>query len=87
MTSLRITSIQANPNVQNTDTLSITIPMTNRMKVEDKPENTITSYVRSIEKLVRFHGLIHPKQLDIDEVLDFLVSLIEINRKYIKNKL
>ena len=47
------------------------------MKVEDKSEQTIKSYVRAIDRLIRFHGLIHPKELDIDEVLDFLVSLTE----------
>jgi len=47
------------------------------MKVEDKSEQTIKSYVRAVDLLVRFHGLIHPKELDIDEVLDFLVSLTE----------
>jgi len=47
------------------------------MKVEDKSEQTTKSYVRAIDRLVRFHGLIHPKELDIDEVLDFLVPLTE----------
>ena len=51
--------------------------MINRMKVEDKSEQTIKSYVWAIDRLIRFHGLIHPKELDIDEVLDFLVSLTE----------
>ena len=45
MTNLRNDSVQPNPNVQNTDILSITMPMINRMKVEDKSESTITSYV------------------------------------------
>ena len=69
--------VQAYPNVQNTDILSITLPMINRMKVEDKSDQTITSYVRAVERLVRFHGLIHPRDLDIDEVLDFLVQYQE----------
>jgi site-specific recombinase XerD len=77
MTSLETALVQASPNVQNTDILSITMPMINRMKVEDKSEQTITSYVRAVERLVRFHDLIHPKDLDIDEVLDFLVSITE----------
>lgn len=72
--------VQAESNVQNQDILSITIPMINRMKVEEKSEQTIKSYVRAVEKLVRFHGVIHPKDLDIDEVLDFLVSLNEKNQ-------
>ena len=80
MTNLRNASVQANPNMQNTDTLSITIPMITRMKVEDKSENTIICYVRTVEKLVRLHGLIHPKKLDIDEVLVCLASLTEINQ-------
>jgi len=54
------------------------------MKVEDKSEQTIKSYVRAIDRLIRFHGLIHPKELDIDEVLDFLVSLTE-HRKVKEN--
>jgi len=33
--------------------------------------------MRAIDRLIRFHGLIHLKELDIDEVLDFLVSLTE----------
>lgn len=69
--------VQANPNVQNTDILSITLPMINRMKVEDKSPQTIKSYVRAVERLVRFHDLIHPRDLDIDEVIDFLVCLQE----------
>ena len=47
------------------------------MKVEDKSEKTIKSYVRAVDRLVRFHRLTHPKELDIHEVLDFLVSLTE----------
>jgi site-specific recombinase XerD len=77
MNTLKPASVQAKPNVQKTDILSITIPMINRMKVEDKSDQTIKSYVRAVERLVRFHDLIHPRELDIDEVLDFLVSLIE----------
>lgn len=65
--------VQAQSKVQKTDVLSITLPLINRMKVEEKSEKTITSYVRSVERLVRFHGLVHPRQMDIDEVLDFLV--------------
>lgn len=80
MTHFNNANVQAYPNVQNTDILSITLPMINRMKVEDKSEKTITAYVRAVERLVRFHGLIHPKELDIDEVLDFLVSLSEIDQ-------
>ena len=47
------------------------------MKVEDKSEQIIKSYVRAVDRLVRFHRLTHPKELDIHEVLDFLVSLTE----------
>ena len=80
MTNLRNGSVQPNPKVQNTDLLSITIPMVNRMKVEDKAEDTILAYARSIERLIRFHDFVHPKDLDIDEVLDFLVSLNEFKK-------
>lgn len=48
--------------------------MINWMKIEDKSNQTIKSYVRAVDRLVRFHDLIHPRELDIDEVLDFLVS-------------
>ena len=65
--------VQAQSNVQTTDVLSITMPLINRMKIEEKSEKTITSYVRSVERLVRFHGFVHPREMDIDEVLDFLV--------------
>ena len=51
--------------------------MINRIKVEDKSEQTIKSYERAVDRLIRFHGLIHPKELDIHEALDFLVSLTE----------
>ena len=51
--------------------------MINRIKVEDKSEQTIKSYERAVDRLIRFHGLIHPKGLDIHEALDFLVSLTE----------
>lgn len=69
--------VQPIPNVQKSDILSITLPMINRMKIEDKSEQTITSYVRAVERLVRFHDLVHPQDMDIDEVYDFLVSLNE----------
>jgi len=65
--------VQAQSNVQTTDVLSITMPLINRMKIEEKSEKTITSYVRSVERLVRFHGFVHSREMDIDEVLDFLV--------------
>jgi len=77
MTSSKTALVQANSKVQNTDVLSITMPMINRMKIEDKSDQTIKSYVRAVERLVRFHDMIHPRELDIDEVLDFLVSLNE----------
>ena len=70
-------NVQDHSNVQKSDILSITLPMINRMKIEDKSEQTITSYVRAVERLVRFHDLIHPRDLEIDEVYDFLVSLNE----------
>ena len=69
--------VQAKSNVQNTDVLSITLPLINRMKLEGKSDRTITSYVRSVERLVRFHDMVHPKDMDIDEVLDFLVHCKE----------
>ncbi|MGK0388069.1 MAG: integrase/recombinase XerD [Maribacter sp.] len=77
MTSFKHRPTQPDPNVQKKDLLSITLPMINRMKIEDKADYTITAYVRSVERLVRFHDMIHPKELDIDEVLDFLESLNE----------
>ena len=69
--------VQAQSNVQTTDVLSITMPLINRMKIEEKSEKTITSYVRSVERLVRFHDMVHPRDMDIDEVLDFLVHCKE----------
>jgi site-specific recombinase XerD len=77
MTSKKSALAEATSKVQNTDVLSITIPMINRMKIEEKSDQTIKSYVRAVERLVRFHDMIHPEELDIDEVLDFLVSLNE----------
>ena len=67
--------VQPVPNVQKSEILFITLPMINRMKIEDKSQQTITSYVRAVERLVRFHDLVHPRELDIDEVYDYLVSL------------
>lgn len=80
MNSSKNERVQAQSNVQKSDILSITLPMINRMKIEDKSENTITSYVRAVERLVRFHDLVHPRELDIDEVYDFLVSLNVIEK-------
>ena len=51
--------------------------MINRMTMRGLSDKTITSYTRSVEKLVRFHDLIHPSDMDIDQVLDFLVNLIQ----------
>jgi len=36
--------------------------MINRMKVEDRSEQTIKSYVWAVDRLVRFHDLILHKQ-------------------------
>lgn len=77
MTSSKKAYVQAQTKVQNTDVLSITKPMINRMRVEDKSDQTIKSYVRSIERLLRYHDFMHPKEMEIDEVLDFLVSLTD----------
>ena len=66
--------VPPNSNVQKSDILSITLPLINRMKIEDKSEQTITAYIRAVEKLVRFTDLVHPKDLEIDEVYDFLVA-------------
>ena len=62
---------------QSQDVLSITLPMIHRMKVEQKSKQTIKSYVRAVERLVRFHDIVHPKEMDIDEVYDFLACLSE----------
>lgn len=43
--------------------------------MEEKADQTIKSYVRAVERLVRFHDLVHPREMDVDEVLDFLVHL------------
>ena len=67
---------ESSSNVLKKDILSITMPMINRMKIEDKSEQTITSYVRAVERLVRFHDLIHPSNLKIVEVYDFLDSFL-----------
>ncbi len=74
MERLKQAHVQAKSNVQNTDILCITMPMINRMKVEDKSDQTMTSYVRALERLVRFHDLLHPREMDVDEVLDLLAS-------------
>lgn len=78
MTSSKQAQVQALPKVQNSDILSITLPMINRMKVEEKSDTIITSYVRAVEKLVRFHELIHPRELDIDE---YFRLFSQFNRK------
>jgi len=54
--------------------------MINRMKAENKSEQTIKSYVRATDLLIRFQSLIRPKELDIDEVLDFFVFLTEYRK-------
>lgn len=77
MIRLKKSPVQAQSNVQTTDILSITLPLINRMKLEEKSEKTITSYTRSVERLVRFHDLLHPRDMDLDEVLDFLVHCKE----------
>ncbi len=38
---------------------------------------TIKSYTRAVERLVRFHNLLHPSEMEIDQVLDFVVYLKE----------
>ena len=80
MERLQASPVQAQPNVHNTDVLSITIPLINRMKLEGKSDRTITSYVRSVERLVRFHDMVHPRNMDIDEVLDFLVHCKDVRQ-------
>ena len=73
MERLKKSPVQAQSNVHKSDILSITMPLINRMKLEEKSDKTITCYVRSVERLVRFHDMVHPRDMDIDEVLDFLV--------------
>ena len=75
MTNVNMAVVPARPKVQNPDLLAIILPFINRMKAEGKAEATITSYVRSIDRLIRFHDYVHPQDLDIDEVIDFLVNL------------
>ena len=75
MTRSKQALVQAYPNVQKQDILSITLPLINRLRVEEKADQTIKSYVRAVERLVRFHDLVHPREMDVDEVLDFLVHL------------
>ena len=46
--------------------------------------------MRAVDRLVRFHLLTHPKELDIHKVLDFLVSLTEhqkVNWRFLAPKL
>ena len=76
MTSSKTAFLQAESkvNVQKDDILYITLPLINRLTVENKSAQTIRSYVSAVERLVRFHDLVHPRDLDIDEVLDFLVT-------------
>ena len=45
---------ESSSNVLKKDILSITMSAINRMKIEDKSEQTITSYVRAVERLVRY---------------------------------
>ena len=66
------------PNVRKEFLLSITLPFINRMKVENKAQGTIKSYARSIEALIVFHHGLQPSEMDIDQVLDFLVYLKEV---------
>ena len=47
--------VQAHPNVHNSDTMNITTPLINRMKVEEKSDKIVNSYVRSIERLFCFY--------------------------------
>ena len=79
MTSSKPAFVQAMPKVQKDDILYITIPLINRLTVENKSQQTIKSYVSAVERLVRFHDLIHPRELDIDEVLDFLVTYQKVH--------
>jgi len=72
MVRLKKSPAQALTKVQTTDLLAITLPLINRMKMEDKSDQTITSYVRSVELLVRFQDMVHPRDMDTVEVLDFL---------------
>ena len=77
MTRLKKADVSAATKVQNQDLLYITLPMINRMTVEGKSNATIKSYVRAVERLIRFHDYTHPRDLDIDEIMDFLVQLTD----------
>ena len=48
-TSPKKSKVDSDLNVQHSDLLAITLPMINRMKVEDKSEQTIKSYVRAVD--------------------------------------
>ncbi len=53
-----------------------------RMTVANRSKSTIQNYVRAVKWLYQFHG-ISPKNLDIDQVIDFLNYLqIEKERNW-----
>lgn len=80
MTSPKMAVVPAFTKVQNPEILAILKPMINRMKVEEKSPQTIKSYSRAVEKLMVFHDMLTPQDMEVDEVLDFLVSLSEVNQ-------
>lgn len=66
-------------NVQNALLVSILSPLVSRLRVANNSEMTIKSYRRSVEKLVKFHHYLEPKDMDMDQVIDFLCFLKEEN--------
>ncbi|MGK0317575.1 MAG: hypothetical protein ACI86M_003819 [Saprospiraceae bacterium] len=56
--------------------------MTIRIKVEDRRESTITYYVRAVQRPIRFHDLIHPLDLDIDQILHIYFNISQQKQQF-----
>lgn len=65
------------PKVEKSFTNPITIPLVNRLKSEAKAHNTIRGYKATLERLMRYHGYMVPRDMNIDHITAFLVYLNE----------
>ena len=54
----------------------LTLPFINRMKLEGKSTSTISTYTRTVSKLIKFYNK-RPADLEIDQVIHFMVNMTE----------
>lgn len=69
--------LQPNSNLQSNVYITNLSRLKKRMVASNLSDSTIKAYTRSVAKLLSFHDFIDPKDMEIDDVIDFLSNLVE----------